>query len=665
MDPVTTDDGVADELDVLARVKAAKKESDKNLADWRTEARECYDFVAGRQITDEDRSALESMMRVPVVFNRIGPMIDSITGSEINNRQEVRYIPRTVGDTQVNEVLSGAADYIRDNCDAEDEESDAFLDAVICGLGVTEISLDYTDNPEGQIKLDRRDPLTMRWDPAAKKRNLGDRKWNQREDWLSEEELEDKWPGKAAEVSGAGAGWGSDDTGSDPHNADLAWLYQRDASGYDSKSGKYRVIHHQWYETETYHLVLDPQSQQLTEVAHDQWEQFNDRAAAVGMQVQSVTKQRKVYKQAFVAGETVLEESACPCNSFSYHFITAKRERNRNIWYGVVRPMIDPQRWANKFFSQLLHIINSNAKGGLMMEESATDNIRKFKEEWAKADSISEVNDGAISGGKIMPKPPPAIPPAINDMLQFSISSMRDVTGINLELLGMADRQQAGVLEAQRKQAAMTVLASLFDALRRYRKESGRTLAKYIMEYLSDGRLVRILSGDGTEKYVPLLKEPGTLEYDVIVDEASNSINNKERTYAILMQMLPNLSQLGVPFSADLLEYSPLPAAMVEKWKQLQQQQEQNKPPDPQMLTAQANLVKAQSGAQKAQADAQQAQAELPIQAQELDVRRLEAEVAKLQAMVEMMIARSQMAQMNPALGPAGQGMPYMPGMQQ
>ena len=131
------------------------------------------------------------------------------------------------------------------------------------------------------------------------------------------------------------------------------------------------------------------------------------------------------------------------------------------------------------------------------------------------------------------------------------------------------------------------------------------------------------------------------------------------------MQMLPNLAQLGVPFSADLLEYSPLPSAMVEKWKALQEQAQQNKQPDPQMLTAQANLVKAQSGAQKAQADAQQAQAELPIKSQELAVRSLEANVARLQAMVEAMLAQAQLAQLNPAMLPAGQGMPYMPGMPQ
>jgi hypothetical protein len=38
----------------------------------------------------------------------------------------------------------------------------------------SETRLDYEDNPEGDPKVDRTDPLEMCWDSGAKKRNLVD-----------------------------------------------------------------------------------------------------------------------------------------------------------------------------------------------------------------------------------------------------------------------------------------------------------------------------------------------------------------------------------------------------------------------------------------------------------------------------------------------------------
>ena len=662
---------------ILAQVKKHKKESDQHLSQWREEAREFYAFKAGDQWSTEEKAELEANMRLPVVFNRIDPMVEAVGGSEINNRQQVQYVPRQVGDSGVNEVLTGAADYFRDNCDAEDEESDAFMDVVVCGVGVTETYLDYLDNPEGMVLTDRRDPLSMRYDPAAKKRNLSDRKWDQREEWQDVEDIKQKWPEKADEIAASTSdGWADED--GRQHDQTLAWLYEKDNTGKDSKTGKLRVIHEQWFELETYHNLIDPMTGQMVEMDDEKFQVLKPRLTKMGMRLQSVKKQRKKYYQAFVCGDVVLEFSEVACNEFSRKFITGRRDRNNNTWYGLVKAMVDPQKWANKFFSQFLHIINTNAKGGLLMEEGATDNLRKFKEDWSKSNSVTVVNAGALSGGKIQNKEPPQIPAAMPQMMEFSISSLRDVSGLNLEILGMADRQQAGVLEAQRKQAALTVLSGMFDGLRRYRKEQGRLLAKYITEYLSDGRLVRILGGDGMERYIPLLKQDGMLDYDVIVDESANTMNQKDKTFAILMQLMPALEKQGVPFSADLLEYTPLPAAMVEKWRQqIKQREEQAKqnppPPPPQMITAMANKTRAdaammavqgkgQSDQMKAQSDQmkmaqdmqtqpfeQELQArELQLQARELDIQEREQAVRAMEAQAQAIqaVANSRTAQM-------------------
>ena len=95
--------------DIVRMVKKCRKESDKHLADWIDEARECFDLVAGEQWSDEDKARLEEMGRPAVVFDRIAPVVDSVCGSEVSNRQQVQYIPRQAGDSGVNELLTAGA----------------------------------------------------------------------------------------------------------------------------------------------------------------------------------------------------------------------------------------------------------------------------------------------------------------------------------------------------------------------------------------------------------------------------------------------------------------------------------------------------------------------------------------------------------------------------
>lgn len=637
------------DAEIVSMVREARKASEKHLAEWITEAKSNYDMVAGHQWDDTDRAVLEEQNRPVVVFNRMAPVVDSVAGTEVSNRQQVQYLPRQVGDAGVNELLTGAAKWVRDNCDAEDEESDAFYDLLICGMGWTETRMDYEDDPEGQILIERRDPLQMRYDPTARKKNLTDACWVQHESWLSKEEIEERWP--EAEEIDTTPDVNSSGEDAQPHDATRAWLYEKDATGYDPKSGKFLVIQHQWFTRETYHRVLDPFTQQITEIEHEAFERLNEAFFKRGVVLQHVKMQRKVYKRAFVCGITVLEKDKAPSQvGFTLKAMTGKRDRNKNVWYGLVRPMVDPQKWANKFFSQILHIINSNSKGGLMVEDGAVDNIRQLEEKWAQADSVVTFNEGAISQGKIQPKPQPALPLGPEKMMEFSISSIRDTTGVSLELLGMADREQAGYLEAQRKQAGMTILSTLFDSLRRYRKLQGRLLADFIKNYISDGRLIRIVGNDGTERFIPLLRQDDTVQYDVIVDEAPTSHNVKERVFGMMMQMLPTLAKMGMPVPPELVDYMPLPSSLTEKWK-AQITKAQQDPMRQQMQQAQAQLAMAGQQAdvrdKNASATLKEAQAQTTLGGFPAQARKdtAEAQLKEVQAQNEALAAELQQLQ--------------------
>lgn len=552
----------------VKKIKDNIKQSTDHLNNWRQEARKCYKFYGNEQWTQEAISELEEKGKAPITFNRVTRNVNAVTGIEQKNRQAVAYYPREPGDTAVNELLTGAADWVRQSCDAEDEESQAFQDAVICGLGWTETRLDYEQDPDGMIVIDRIDPLEMGYDNHASKANLDDARWLYRVKRFTEDEFKEIWGEKAEEVVRERIF----EDHEEPHNATKAFEYENDHGDKQNDDRKYEVVQYQWYETEFFYRVIS-ESGNIVELSEKKFNKLERKGYLDIERIRYVKQKRRRYKQAFLIGNKVLEKSDLPVNNFTFRAITGLPNRGRNQWFGVVSLMIDPQMWANKWMSQILYILQTNASGGTIFESGTFRNQQRAIHEWAKPNSMIEVNKNMLD--KIAPKPAAGgYPEGLESLLQFAITGVQEVTGINAEMLGASDRNQPAYLEEQRKEAATGVLSPFFNSLRRYHKEQGRVLAEMITEYISDGRLARITTDEGAQ-YVPLLKDELTFKYDVIVDEAASSPNVKERVFAVLSQMIPQLIQLGIEVPPEVLDYFPLPSNLVEKWKQIL------RPPEP------------------------------------------------------------------------------------
>lgn len=86
-----------------------------------------------------------------------------------------------------------------------------------------------------------------------------------------------------------------------------------------------------------------------------------------------------------------------------------------------------------------------------------------------------------------------------------------------------------------------------------------------IQNFIPEGTLIRIVGEEG-EKFVPLVHTPGLSKFDVIVDDAPSSPQQKDVTWALIQQMLPMVKEQMTPeLWAALLPYSPLPPSVVTK----------------------------------------------------------------------------------------------------
>lgn len=639
-DPTTPDDPDApgskvDDLALISRVKGFIQRSKDHSAEWRDEAREAYDMVSGRQWSDDDAAILREQGRPQIVFNRIEPVIEAIAGSQVNNRQETKILPRSMEDDRPAEVATKLIDWARDQCDAEDEESDAFRDLLVCGMAWIETRQDYSESAGGKTVLERVDPLEMHWDPAARKRNLSDRREVARMRMWRHEDVCARWPDKEDEIEGMSD---AEMRGQDA----VVWYDPRDAyakgqgvSGGPRNGRMHAIVHYQWCEDQPVYVVLNPMTGKREDVSAKDWALVKPRMAAMGLPAKAVKQSRRVWQHAFITGSVVLERGPAPCPfTDTFKCMTGKRDQNRGSFYGLLRAMRDPQRWANSWLSQSMHILATSAKSGWIAEESAIDDVRTFEESAAKAGSVTTVNDGALTGGRLREKIAAGMPAGFDRLLQFAIGSIPDVTGVNKEILGLADRDQPGVLEAQRKQAAQAILAPVFDSLRRYYKEQGRLMLHFIREYVPPDEAIRIIGDDGTPEMISTAELQDFAKYDVIVDEAPSSPNAKIEAWYAMQPLLPAVMKMPVPPAVwqEILKMSPIPASVADRLGQAMQPPPQQGPPPPD-----PHIVKAQMDAQTKQ---QASQLEAQTRTQDAQVRaQTDIQIAEIKAANERHIA--------------------------
>lgn len=640
---------------LLERIQADLKAARDAHAEWRRDAIECFDFVAGRQWSDEDESQLRDEGRPPVVFNRTEPVIEAVAGSQVNNRQDIRFYPRGYEDDRAGETATRLAQWAREQCEAEDEESDAFREAAICGLGWTETRFDYDSDPDGAVIIERVDPLEMLWDHGARKKNLADAKWLARERPWTLRDIKQQWPDKADEIEGTWDGSRRDGQSLPVHRharQDYGDTPHRDRPD----DGKITVTEYQWQERVPGQMVADPTTGKREFLTTEEWGKASPRYAALGMPApESVEHHRVVWRRAFICGSVLLERGDSPCPfDTTFTAITGKRDRNKGSWYGLVRAMIDPQRWSNKWLVQGMHIANSMAKGGLLVEEGAVADPRKLEEDWARPGAVVWVPPGTLSNGGIKERNLPVFPPAMQTMLQMANMAFPEVTGVNKEALGLVDRAQAGVLEAHRKQAAQAILAPLFDALRRYYKRAGRKVLHFIREYVPQDRAIRVLGEDGKPEFYRSAMLSDALSYDLVVDEAPSSPNAKQEAWGAIQMLLPIMGKLGVPMEVwlEVIKTSPLPASTVQRLQEIMQQKQQQAaktppPPDPAMVQAQAKVQATMQGTQaRIAGDQQKAQseAEIAVFKAQNEARLDEAKAAHKMQMDEMKAENDRLA---------------------
>jgi len=241
---------------LLKQWNKQKNISEGALDDQHTEARNDHAFHAGdvmaytATVTDKSRRSM-------VVFNKVKPYIDAVTGFMVQLRRKPEYLARMMNERQQEEFstyLNALSDYARDNANMDHLESRQDREMLITGYGAIETNVVYETNPDGEIKAENIEFDDIFWDPQAREPNLLDARWLFRRKKFNREEAKKRFPGSDEDEF---EGYKGDAT-SFVYNPS-GGLYDKIALGVgEQEEDLVEVFNYQWWELQTYYRARNP-----------------------------------------------------------------------------------------------------------------------------------------------------------------------------------------------------------------------------------------------------------------------------------------------------------------------------------------------------------------------------------------------------------------------
>lgn len=583
---------VQEPTDMLAQCRKWFRAAVEHGEDWRREAREDYEFVAGKQWTDEEIAAFQEDHRPVITINRIKPLLNILSGYQRLNRYDIDFLARTSDDVELCQIRSGVTKYVMDRCNYDETESVTFLDCAIGGLGWfgTRYKFDH-EIQDGEAVIERVDPFSMYVDPEAHETDFSDARFLIRAKWVAKDELKAVYPEQADAIENNFAVYDTAETDNESR-PDIDPLY------WSSELKKVRVIEC-WYKERTVTTVfITPDGQEVPQ------EQVTPEMVQMGMFQGSRDILRDEVKLCVFFDRTMLEEMASPYEhgEFPYVPMIYHHYGVGDVPAGFVRDLKDPQREINKRRIQELHLLDTSANGGGWIEEGAMspEQEAEFKRLNNVPGHFQKVTANSLQMGRIMEREPKNPPAAIIQAEQQATDDLRTISGINESLLGVdIPSQSSGRAIELRQKQAVTHLAVIFDNLRHAKKKIanllwGRRGHKGLIPQFYTAEKTYRIEGENGQQFVTVNEQVATQdpiagvivhtlndlsqgEFDIVIGDVVASATQRQ---AQLWSLIDAIGKLQIP--ADLIfdtivDLSDLPKKneIKARWQQRQQQQQQ------------------------------------------------------------------------------------------
>jgi len=600
-------------------------------------AKQCDAFYRGQQWDAADLSALDDQGRPALTINTILPTINTVLGEQTTRRMDVNFKPRGRGKQEIADVLNKLFLQISDNNKLEWVESQVFADGLIQDRGWFDVRVDFDDHINGEVRITAKDPLDILIDPDAK--DYDPRTWNEvfETRWMSLDEIEETYGQKKADrlriTVEQGSALGTDSIEYEEMR------YGNTHTGVEYNQGNttnpeenralrsVRVVERQYYRLKECMFFVDSLTGDLREIPYN-WGKRKREQFADQFELEILTKTIKKVRWTTTADLVVLHDEWSPYDHFTLvpYFPFWRRGRP----FGMVRNLISPQEQLNKISSQELHIVNTTANSGWIVETGSLNGMTAddLEEHGAETGLVLEFNRGSNPPAKILPN---QIPTGLDRIAMKASLNIKTISGVNDAMLGTDSPEVSGVAIKQKQIRGALMIQVPLDNLTKTRQYLAEKVLNLVQAYYTEERLIQITDEqDPMKPRVPMtmnqMTPEGTIindltlgEYDVVIGTAPARDTFEEIQFAEALQ----LREVGVPIPDDLIvDYSHL----ARKGE----------------IAQRIRIMQGMEPPSEEEAQMQQFQAEASIKATQLEIAKLEAEVMRLQSEAELNMAKAQ-----------------------
>lgn len=630
---------------------------DNGHLDYIELAKKCDAFYRGDQWAMEDIATLDAEGRPALTINTILPTVNTVLGEQSSRRADVKFKPRKGGDEDVANTLTKVFMQVADNNKLDWVEQQVFSDGLILdGRGYFDVRVDFSDSVEGEIRITAKDPLDILIDPDAKE--YDPKSWNEvfETKWMTLDDIEEMYGKEKAEalrfIAENGNSFGRDSVeyeetryGDIDTREDFLGAQIPGEDEYRNVKAL-RVIERQHRKLSRCEYYVDPLTgdQRLVPEA---WGDRKAKKFAKDHNLSIISKMMKKVRWTVTCDQVVLHDDWSPYDDFTVVPYFAYFRRGKP--FGMVRNLLSPQEQLNKIASQELHIVNTTANSGWLVESGSLVGMNSddLEEHGAETGLVLEYARGTTPPVKIQPN---QIPTGLDRISQKAATNIKAISGINDSMLGTDSAEVSGIA-IQAKQNRGTIMIQVpLDNLGKTRQYLAEKTLNLIQRFYTEERLIQITNEEDPMKprepmIVNQMTPEGRIvndltlgEYDVVISTAPARDSFDEMQFAEAI----SLRSAGVAIPDDaIIEYSHLSkkAELAKRIRMITGVEQSPEQMEMSAMQQQLAMQELQLGIEKIGAEIQKLQSEAAVNMAEVQ------DTAEIAPQLKMMELQSEMRQ--------------------